>query len=89
MSIVGVRELKKHLSSYIKEVKEGNTVTVTNRGKAVAYILPVGRKVVMEEVMPLIRKGIVTWSGDKPRGNSHAPVIKGKQTSEIVIGSRR
>lgn len=89
MSTVGIKELKNRLSSYLKEVKKGGAVTVTDRGKAVAYILPVGRKDVMEEVAPLIREGVVRWSGDKPKGNPHSPVIKGKQTSEIVLEDRR
>lgn len=85
MSTVGIRELKNRLSSYLKEVKRGEAVTVTDRGKAVAYILPVGRKDVMEEVAPLIREGVVRWNGNKPKGNPHPPVIKGKQTSDIVL----
>ncbi len=89
MLSVGVKKLKSHFSSYLQRVKEGETVTVTDRGKMVAYILPIGQKSVMEVVLPLIREGLVTWSGDKPRGNPHPPVIKGRQTSELVIEDRR
>ncbi len=89
MQSVGIKKLKNHFSRYLQMVKEGETVTITDRGKNVAYILPMGREDVMGEVLPLIKEGLVIWNGDKPRGNPHPPVIKGRQTSEIVIEDRR
>lgn len=89
MQSVGIKKLKNHFSQYLKIVKEGETVTITDRGKNVAYILPVIRKDILEEILPLIDEGLVTWKGGKPKGNPDPPVIKGKQTSEIVIEDRR
>jgi prevent-host-death family protein len=37
---VSVRELKAHLSEYLKRVEAGEVVAVTNRGRRVARILP-------------------------------------------------
>ena len=39
---VGIRELKTHLSRYVKEVKDGDEILVSDRGKIVARIVPVG-----------------------------------------------
>jgi len=39
---VGIRELKTHLSRYVKEVKDGDEILVSERGKIVARIVPVG-----------------------------------------------
>ena len=41
---VGVRELKAHLGRYLKIVKEGGTVTITDRGRTVGEIRPTGKK---------------------------------------------
>ena len=89
MPAVGIKELKDHLSNYIQKVKEGETVIVTDRGKVVAFIAPIGQGALMEEILPLIKEGSVIWSGGKPKGNHHPPVIKGKPTSEIVLEDRR
>ena len=35
----GVRELRDHLSRYLNEVRDGNEVTVTDHGKAVARLV--------------------------------------------------
>lgn len=89
MPNVGIKELKDHLSSYIDAVKRGKVVVVTDRGKAVASIIPIGQEDVMEEILPLIKKGLVAWSGGKPKGNPNPPAIKGRATSEIVLEGRR
>lgn len=38
----GVRELKTHLSSYLREVERGEVVLVTDRGRVVAELRPPG-----------------------------------------------
>ncbi len=40
---VGVDELKAGLSRYLERVKAGHEVVVTNRGRPVAKIVPIGR----------------------------------------------
>lgn len=37
---VGVRELRQNLSRYLELVKDGQTLTVTERGKEVARLVP-------------------------------------------------
>lgn len=38
---VGVRDLKQHLSEYLRQVADGHTLTVTDRGVPVATISPI------------------------------------------------
>jgi prevent-host-death family protein len=40
---VGIRELKQNASKVIKEVKEGEAVTVTEHGVPVAKIIPIAK----------------------------------------------
>lgn len=42
MTSVGVRELRQYLSRYLREVKEGKSFVVTERGREVARLLPSG-----------------------------------------------
>ncbi|MEP6508444.1 MAG: type II toxin-antitoxin system prevent-host-death family antitoxin [Gemmatimonadales bacterium] len=42
MTSVGIRELKNNLSHYVREVVAGRRVTVTDRGRVVALLVPPG-----------------------------------------------
>ncbi len=42
MQTVGLRELKNRLSHYVREVREGAVVLVTDRGEVVAELRPPG-----------------------------------------------
>ena len=49
-SAVGVRELKTRLGSYLRQVRAGRTLTVTDRGVPVATIAPVESFLIVEIV---------------------------------------
>jgi prevent-host-death family protein len=42
MKTAGVRELKAHLSGYLRDVERGEVVLVTDRGRVVAELRPAG-----------------------------------------------
>ncbi len=44
MKTVGLRELKNHLSEYVRHVRAGETVAVTDRGEVVAELVPPRRQ---------------------------------------------
>ena len=43
MDRIGVRELRQHASRYLARVAGGETLQVTDRGRPVAFVVPVGR----------------------------------------------
>ena len=43
MATVGIRDLKNKLSRYVRRVAAGERVTVTDRGRVVAELVPPGR----------------------------------------------
>ncbi len=45
MVAVGVRELRQNLSRYLKQVKEGASLEVTEHGRVVARLSPAGESV--------------------------------------------
>ena len=55
---VGVRELRQNLSVYLRRIARGETLEVTDRGRAVAVLAPLPRE---ESVLDrLIREGKAT-----------------------------
>ncbi|NGZ11799.1 MAG: type II toxin-antitoxin system prevent-host-death family antitoxin [Nitrospira sp. LK70] len=89
MSQVGVRELKNRLSRYLKRVQGGEEITVTDRGRSVARIVPALSSHFKQALEPLLRVGAVRWSGGKPRGARRKPVLHGRTLSETVVEDRR
>ena len=91
MTRVGVKALKDGLSEYLRRVAEGERLVVTDRGKPIAEIRPAEEPRVVRQAWELVRKGIASWNGGKPRGFDDAPVLKGKgkTAAEIVLEDRR
>ena len=83
---VGIRELRADLSRWIKRVREGEEVLVTDRGKPVARIVPADglRKIDRLIAAGLIQPAPKPWRGPPPRP------IKAKGTvSDLVAEQRR
>jgi prevent-host-death family protein len=47
---VGIKELRDGLSRYLDRVREGGTITVTDHGRPIARIRPVGRLTTYEQM---------------------------------------
>ena len=64
---VGIRELKNGLSKYLRRVRRGDTIVITDRGTAVAEIVPPGTAGVDPSLPPglieLAKKGAVRLGG--------------------------
>jgi prevent-host-death family protein len=56
MERIGVRELRQHASRYLARVRAGETIEVTDRGRPVARLVPVGEPTWDD----LIASGVVT-----------------------------
>jgi prevent-host-death family protein len=64
MKSVGLRELKNRLSEYVREVRSGEGVLVTDRGEVVAELTPPGQGIdergVPSGLVALARRGQLT-----------------------------
>lgn len=64
MKAVGIRELKDRLSAYLRLVRSGEVVLVTDRGEVVAELRPPGPSTQASDIPPklveLARQGLVT-----------------------------
>jgi prevent-host-death family protein len=89
MITVGVRELKNNLSHYLRDVKRGRPITITERGQSVAILIPAENQSDAQLARELSRKGIGSWKGGKPKGARRPVTVKGKPISRIVLEERR
>jgi prevent-host-death family protein len=90
MTRVGVRALKDSLSQYLRRAREGERIIVTDRGEPLAALTPIEETDEARWGWGLVREGVASWSGGKPRGSAKAPALKGKKTtSEMVREDRR
>jgi len=89
MLAVGVRELKNRLSEYLRLVRTGERVMITERGRPVAVISPPPVTPADRRIEAMLREGVVRWGGGKPRGAARPPRIKGASVAQAVIEDRR
>lgn len=84
----GIRELKRRLSAYMRRVKAGETIVITEYGKPVARLVPI-RESLIEEVETLVQSGIVAWSGQQLAKRAPiASVRGGKGVAELLLEDR-
>lgn len=89
MVTVGIRQLKNRLSHYLRRVKTGERLLVTERGKSVAVVSPPAEKATDRRVEAMLRERIARWDGGKPRGSARPARIKGRSMAQAVIEGRR
>jgi len=89
MSTVGIRQLRDRLSHYLRRVKTGERLVVTERGKSVAVLSPPAEKAKHQRVDAMLRDGVADWSGGKPRGSRRPARVKGASMAQTVIEGRR
>ena len=81
MQTVGVRELKNKLSEYLRRVRLGERVLVTDRGEVVAEFLPPGQgqgdPSVPAGLQSLNKRGLLTLGA--PAGTDLYPALPRKQ----------
>jgi prevent-host-death family protein len=82
----GVRELRDHLSRYLELVRDGQEVTVTDHGKAVARLVPLDRPRPLDR---LIAEGLVTPGRTAKRPRTSRPLKAKGSVSDLVAEQRR
>jgi prevent-host-death family protein len=80
---VGVRELRQNLSVYLRRVKDGETLEVTERGQPVAELRP-RSPAPLSRIDQMIAEGRITPATVRPRDIPPPQVIPGRPLSEIL-----
>ncbi len=82
---VGVRDLRNNLSRYLDRVRGGEEVVVTERGHAIARVLPIGAERALDR---LIAEGVVT-PARQPKQPAGKPLRTRGPVSDLVAEQRR
>jgi prevent-host-death family protein len=92
MKTVGSRELKNRLGRYLKLVRKGETLIVTDRGKPVARIVPTdangGEDRSVDEVLKQMEAEGHLRLGTRPFKRFKPVRLKGKPLSKIIVEDR-
>ncbi len=89
MKTAGIKDLKNRLSYYLREVKKGEKILITDRDQVIATIFPVERGEEDSKLLSLVKEGFASWRGGKPTGSHRSVKIEGRTVSEIVLEDRR
>jgi antitoxin (DNA-binding transcriptional repressor) of toxin-antitoxin stability system len=95
MKTVGIRELKNRLSEYLREVRAGESVLVTDRGEVIAEVSPPGQvrgdPSVPVGLLQLARQGLLT-PGSPSVGSLYKALPRrrrGKTSSAQLLDAER
>ena len=58
---VGVRDLKSRLSEYLRQVKAGQTIVITEHGRPVGRIVPAAQSL-DDRLQAMVQAGLIAWS---------------------------
>jgi prevent-host-death family protein len=90
---VGSRELKNRLGRYLRAVRQGKTLIITDRGKAVAKLSPPDDQPDSAPTLDEVLDGLVGHGllhrGKKPFGKFKPLPSRGRPASEMIIEDRR
>ena len=92
MRTIGSRELKNRLGRYLGLVRRGERITITDRGKPVAHMIPAGpenpqEQTVMDVLKKLEAEGHLKL-GTRPFRRFKPIRTKGKPASQMIIEDR-
>jgi prevent-host-death family protein len=86
---VGVRELKAQLSAYLRKVKQGRTVLITEHGRVIGRLLPAAASL-EERIASLQRAGLAQWNGKRLRRVRPVARVRGQRTAaDLLLEDRR
>lgn len=83
---VGIRELRDHLSRYLEQVRNGEEITVTDRGRAVARLVPLSGE---RKIDQLVAEGRVTPAENRGPRTVPRPFPFEGSVSDLIADQRR
>ena len=85
---IGIRELKSKLSECVRDVRAGQTIVVTERGRAVARLIPNATSL-RERLAELKSAGGIQWSGRRLSRAKPVARVRGKRTVADLVSENR
>jgi prevent-host-death family protein len=85
MAEAGIRDLRDHLSRYLERVRAGEELTVTDRGRPIARLVPVDELHAFDR---LVAEGLVAPAATRDRHRPQSRVAATGHVSELVAEQR-
>ena len=86
---VGVRELKSQLSKYLRQVKAGRTIVITEHGRTVGRLVPAEASR-DDKLEAMRRAGLIRWSGKKLKPMKPVARLKpGRSLAALIVEERQ
>lgn len=87
-TVVGVRELKNHLSSFLDRVKAGEEITVTEHGRPIARLSAIGIDV--DRMAGLVAAGVIRPATSRRRlPAKRVPITGGAESLADQVADQR
>jgi prevent-host-death family protein len=84
----GIREVKNRFSEYLRRVKQGETLVITERNVPVARLVPFQQQG-PPPVLTLVEEGVASWQGGKPLGVAVPPAVRGTSSIAALVTEDR
>jgi prevent-host-death family protein len=85
---VGVRELRSRLSEYLRRVKAGETLVITEHGQTIGRIVPAAASL-DERLKVMVEAGLAEWNGQRVPEAHPSVSARGKRTvADLLIEDR-
>ena len=86
---IGIRELKSKLSAYVREVRDGGTIVVTEHGRPVARMIADASSL-DERLEVLANAGRILWSGRRLKPATPVTPVRGsrKMVADLISENR-
>ena len=88
MTEAGIRDLKTHLSRYLRQVEAGQIVVITRHGKPIGRIVPMTEST--EAQLDRLRQaGLIAWNDEKLQPLAPVTQARGERSmSELLLEDR-
>ena len=86
MAEAGIRDLRDHLSRYLARVQAGEELTVTDRGRPVARLIPVAERSAFDQ---FVAEGVIEPAATRERHRPAHRIAAETPVSELVSEQRR
>jgi prevent-host-death family protein len=88
MPQTGIRDLKTHLSSYLRQVEAGQTVVITRHGKPIGRIVPVTQST-ETQIEALSQAGLIAWNRQNLQPLAPVAQARGQRTvADLLLEGR-
>lgn len=85
---VGVREFKARLSEYLRRVKAGQSIIITEHGQPVGRLMPAAASL-EERLHSLVQSGLAEWNGQRVPPVKLTARSKGKRSvADLLVEDR-